>query len=355
MPETLKVGLIGAGANTRAKHISGLQKQSDVEITAVANRSFESGEKVAEEFGIPTVCEDWMEIIADGDIDAVCIGTWPYMHAGISIAAIEAGKHVLCEARMAANYQEALAMLDTSRQNPDITCQVVPAPHTLSVDRTITDLLADGYLGSLVHVRAFIAAGGGFPDPSLPFHWRHDRDLSGNNIMTMGIWYEAVMRWVGPASTVMANAQTVVKQRKDGEGRLRALSIPDHVDILCDMAAGGTMNLTVSTVLGLAPSAEVWLHGTEGTLKIESTDFSDPGAPVLKVYGGRLKDGSTSEITVPDEKRGGWRVEDEFVNAIRKIEPVTHTSFEDGVKYMQWTDAVTESWVGGEKVSLLLP
>ena len=62
---------------------------------------------VAEEFGIARFAADWTEIIADESIDAVCIGTWPYMHAPLTIAALESGKHVLCEARMALNLREA--------------------------------------------------------------------------------------------------------------------------------------------------------------------------------------------------------------------------------------------------------
>ena len=136
-PSVLRVGVVGAGANTRKFHIPGLQKQSGVEVVAVANRSRESGERAASEFGIPRVADHWLEIVEDDGIDAVCIGTWPYLHAPVTIAALEAGKHVLCEARMAMNASQAHAMLDAARANPHLTAQIVPAPHTLALDRTI--------------------------------------------------------------------------------------------------------------------------------------------------------------------------------------------------------------------------
>ncbi len=351
----IRVGLIGAGANMQAKHIPGFSRQQNVEIYAVANRSIESAELVAEKFQIPKVCEDWLEIIEDKDIDAVCIGTWPYMHAPITMAAISESKHVLCEARMAMNSQEAFDMLEISKSNPDIVCQIVPAPHTLPIDRTISDLLFEGFLGDLVRIRGVINAGGGFPDHDIPFHWRHDRDLSGNNIMTLGIWYEAIMRWIGPAKSVIANAQVVVKQRKDStSGRVRYITIPDDIDVLCEMASGGNLNLNVSTVSGMAPSAEIWLHGTQGTIKVEALDFKDPGAPTLMLSGCRRSDSAMQEIKIEEHKRQGWRVEEEFINAIRGVESVTHTNFTDGLKYMQWTDAVTESWLTGQKIQLLL-
>ncbi|MGH7306800.1 MAG: Gfo/Idh/MocA family protein, partial [Candidatus Rokuibacteriota bacterium] len=58
------------------------------------------------------------------------------------------------------------------------------------------------------------------------------------------------------------------------------------------------------------------------------------------------------EIVIPKEKRMGWRVEEEFVNAIRGKEKVTRTSFEEGVRYMEFTDAVTKSAATGQAVDV---
>ncbi len=71
----ITVGIIGAGANTKQLHIPGLQAQKGVDVVAVANRSLESGEKVAKAFDIPEAMESWEDIIYRDDIDAVCI-TW---------------------------------------------------------------------------------------------------------------------------------------------------------------------------------------------------------------------------------------------------------------------------------------
>ena len=111
----IRVGLIGAGANTRLRHIPGFREQRDVEIVAVANRSRESGERIAGEYEIPKVYDNWVELLHDDSIDAVCIGTWPYMHRNLVLASLESGKHVLTEARMAMNADEAHEMLDASR------------------------------------------------------------------------------------------------------------------------------------------------------------------------------------------------------------------------------------------------
>ena len=99
MPDQeIRVGLIGAGRNTRERHIPGFNKVNGLEIAAVANRSRESGRVVADQFNIPTVYDNWQELLEDESINAICIGTWPYMHRTLTVAALEAGKHVLCEA-----------------------------------------------------------------------------------------------------------------------------------------------------------------------------------------------------------------------------------------------------------------
>src|ERR1044072_4923490 len=149
MANTIRVGGVGAGGNTRLHHIPKLKKINGVEIVSVANRSRASSERVAQEFGIPRVHDSWQELVNDTGIDAVVIGTWPYMHCPITLAALAAGKHVLTEARMAMNAREARQMLAASRAHPELVTQVVPAPHTFPVDAMLIQLLADNYIGEL--------------------------------------------------------------------------------------------------------------------------------------------------------------------------------------------------------------
>ena len=108
---TIRVGFVGAGNNTRRHHIPKLRAQPNVELVAVGNRTKESGERVAREFGIARVHADWREVVSAPDVDAVCIGTWPYLHCEVTLAALAHGKHVLCEARMAMDAAEARRML----------------------------------------------------------------------------------------------------------------------------------------------------------------------------------------------------------------------------------------------------
>src|SRR5262245_48410631 len=119
-PRPLRVGLVGAGGNMRLRHVPGLRAVAGVEIVAVCNRRPESTAAAAREFGVPRTFENWQALVADPDVDAVVIGTWPYLHAPITLAALAAGKHVLTEARMSMNAAEAHQMLAAAKQRPDL-------------------------------------------------------------------------------------------------------------------------------------------------------------------------------------------------------------------------------------------
>jgi predicted dehydrogenase len=342
----IKVGVIGAGNNTRVRHFPGLQAIDGVELVSVCNRSRESSQRVADQFNIPKVYEDWRELLADPDINAVVIGTWPYMHCELTCAALDAGKHVMCEARMAMNAAEAHTMLKTSQQHPNLVAQIVPSPFTFRVDQTIKDLMADGYLGDL-YTLVVRGATPEFANPEAPLHWRQRKQLSGYNVLNMGIWYEGSMRWVGHATRVFAQTRIVIPKRRDPEsGTMVDVDVPDHVDIITDLPGGAQGTYQFSSVCGLGAGPGAWLFGSKGTLHF------DQGSN--KLFGGKPGDKELREISIPPEKAGKWRVEEEFVNAIRGLEKITHTNFEDGVKYMEFTEAVHRSAESGRAVSLPL-
>lgn len=340
----IRIGVIGAGANTREKHIPKLAELEGVEILGVANRSHGSSERVAQEFGLSKVYLDWHEVIEDKEVNAVVIGTWPYLHAPASIAALAAGKHVLTEARMAMNAAEARAMFETSQDNPDLVAQVVPSPYTLHADRTIQRLVSEGFLGELLAVD--VQAGGGFLDREAPLSWRQDIEFSGCNVLQLGIWYEAIMRWVGPAKRVVAMGKIFAKMRRDLSGRMRAVQIPEHMDVIADMACGAQAHFRMSAVTPFAGPPSATLYGSDAALR-----FIDG-----RLLAGKKGAKDWREIEIPSEENIGWRVEEEFVRSIRGQERVSRTTFHDGLVYMEFTEAVARSLASGRSIALpLLP
>ena len=348
MPDTIRIGVVGAGANTRLHHIPKLKKIAGVEIASVANRSRASSERAAQEFGIERVHDTWQELVNDSGIHAVVIGTWPYMHCPVTLAALAAGKHVLTEARIAMNATEARQMLAASRARPDLVTQVVPGPTTFAADPMVMHLLAEGYIGELQALDLRVPTG--FLNRDAPLHWRMNRDYSGLNAMSMGIWYECLSRWVGPAKAVMARTRVAIPYRVDEErGERRAVEVPEHVEVLADLANGAIARLHWSSVAGFMPGPEVWLYGAEGTLRLEMR-----GRDNVLLSGGRRGDKEMTPIAIPKDKTDSWRVEEEFIGAIRGQEPIRRTSFLDAVNYMDFTEAVHISSREGRRVYLPL-
>ena len=322
---------MGAGANTTAKHIPLLQEIDGVEILGVGNRSEASSAAVARRFGIPRIYDHWEQAVADPDTNAIVIGTWPYLHCPVTLAALAAGKHVLTEARMAMNADEALRMLKASEAGPEQVAQVVPSPITLFADATIQRLLAEEYIGQLLAVESRMR--GGFIDSTAPMHWRQNIELSGNNIMAMGIYYEAIIRWVSRASTVMALGKIFTEQRANEHGDPKPVKVPEHLDVVADLECGAQLHMQQSAIAGLLEDDSIYLFGSEGTLRLTTH----------KLFGGQRGDESLAEIAIPEHERGGWQVEADFIAAIRREREVTHTTFADGLHYMQFTDAVARS------------
>ena len=342
--DTIRVGVVGAGGNTVSMHIPKLQAIEGVEIVSVCNRSRTSSERVARQFGIPTVYETWADLIEADDTDAIVVGTWPYLHCATTLAALASGKHILCEARMAMNLEEAQLMHDAAQSSPDLVAQIVPSPMTLWADKTIQRLIAEGYAGEILSVE-LRSSGSAFIDRDSPMHWRQDYELSGMNIMTMGIWYEAMRRWVGDPLRVFAQGKTFTKMRRDTEtGVMRPIRVPEHIDVVMDMICGASAYLKISTIQGLADENEATIYGSEGTIRMGDG----------KIYGARRGEEALGEIEIRPEDHGEWRVEEEFVNAIHGLEKVTHTPLDIGIKYMEFTEAVNRSMEEGKAIPLPL-
>ncbi|HND51182.1 MAG TPA: Gfo/Idh/MocA family oxidoreductase [Pirellulaceae bacterium] len=343
--QTLRIGIVGLGANTRLRHVPGLRACEGVEIVAVSNRRPESTQAAAREFGIPRTFEHWQDLVAAPDIDAIVIGTWPYLHCPIACAALAAGKHVMTEARMALNADEARQMLAASRARPDLVAQIVPSPFGFHADRVVRRLLADGYIGQLREVLV-IGASDVFADASTPLHWRQIGELSGVNMLTLGILHETVMRWVPDPVRVFAQGAAFTPERIDSvSGLRRQVGTPDSVQVLTEIEGGARGIYHFSGVTRFGLGSQIHLYGSDGTLRYEL-------APQERLLGARRGDPQLAEIAVPVEQRLKWRVEEEFVNAIRGLERIEFTDFETGVRYMEFTEAVAHSIASGEPVSL---
>jgi predicted dehydrogenase len=331
----LQIGIVGAGQITRSRHLPGFRKLPGVQVLGVCNRLRESAVRVAREFDIPRIYANWEELISDPEIDAVLIGAWPYLHCPVTLAALDSRKHVLTQARMAMNAREAQRMLDRSRECPSLTAMIVPSPYGLKGEAFVRSLIADGFIGQLreLHVQS---TSSDLADPETPMSWRQMTRYSGFNMLTLGILYETVQRWIAPANRVLAYASKLVPLRLDPElGKVVRVGTPDSLQVLTTQEDGSCAVYRFSAVTWHEKTMSVAMYGSEGTLIYDL--LRD------EIRGARKSEDGLKLLSIPEEMKGGWRVEEDFVASIRGERPVTHTDFPTGVRYMQFTEAVARS------------
>lgn len=353
MTRHLRIGLVGAGANTRARHIPGLRALADVEIVAVCNRRKESTAAAAADLGIPRTFDRWEDLVADRDIDAIVIGTWPYLHAPVTRAALAAGKHVLTEARLSRDAAEARQMLQDARKHPGLVTQVVPSPFGLTGDAVVRELLASGFVGDVREVHV-VGRTGALADPAAPLSWRQDEGLSGFNMLTLGILHETVLRWLPQPERVLATARAFIAERIDpASGFRRPVGTPDSVQVLTELPGGAAGVYQFSGVTPFGQGSSITVYGSDGVLVYDlDADRIRGASRRAGKQAARLEE--LAEIPIPPEKAGGWQVESDWVLSIREGAPVRLTDFATGVAYMEFTEAVARSARTGIAVEIPL-
>ena len=323
--------MVGAGEIVRTRHLPGLQRHSDVEIVAVSNSTYESAQKFCDE-NLPhaTPMQNWADLLALPEIDIVWIGTPPYMHSAVTLSALEAGKHVFCQARMAMDAAEAEEMLATSRRFPELVTMLCPPPFGLRGDLVVKKLLAENYLGRPHHVR-LQSFTGAYLNADAAAHWRQRIEISGLNVLALGIYVEVLQRWLGDITGVFARGKILNPVRQGYE-----IVVPDLLTVLCSFENGAEGVLEFSGINALPAGDRLEIYGDAGTM---TYDF---GSDVISA--GKLGDRALHEVEITPELAGGWRVEDDFITAVKSRGRVrAHPDFEDGLRYMSVVQAVADS------------
>ena len=343
MSARIGIGFIGAGGIVRLRHAPGLAAIDGVELVAVANRTETSGRAFAADFGVDSVYSDWRQLLADDRVDAVFVGTWPYLHSEISEQALQAGKHVFCQARLALDAADARRML-AAKADTGLTTMVCPPPHGMRFAPRIAQIVESGTLGEIRHlaVRDFNPS---YLDPDSPLHWRQRETLSGANTLTLGILYEVLLTWFGlRADWVLAADATFVDERPDGDSVV-PVERPDAVFISAGLTNGGLASLTFSGAAGGGGETAISAYGTRATLHWTGGPPSNEGGRLTLMRSPRWE----PEQYEPDPA-AGWKVESDFIAAVRAGRD-GRPDWQLGLEYMQFVEAVEKSARSGERVA----
>lgn len=375
---TINIGVVGAGAIVRDRHMPGFAALDDVRVLAVCNRTRASAERFAADYDVPRIADDYHEILAMDDIDAVLIGAYPYMHHPVTMDALSAGKHVFTQARMCMNHAEAVEMLQASREHPELVTAICPSPLGMTGGPVLCELLEGGFVGQ-VHMVRMSHLADTFIDPRAPLHWRQDDRVSGRNVLTLGIMVETIHRWLGLHSTVNASFRIFHQTRHDPHtDKPYTVQIPDSVTVEGTMVNGAQYSYTLSGVVRHGPNLGVEIYGQDGTIEYDmatdqisvGTIDQDQPTPPAQAEGGQEMSAKVDNrqqslsaekrshrlqpVTLPPGRKKQWTVEKDFIQAIRDGGGSPDTTFADGVAYMEFVEACWKSAAVGSVVTLPL-
>src|SRR5437667_8828748 len=214
------------------------------------------------------------------------------MHSAVTVSALEAGKHVVCQARMSMDLAEAEEMLAASKRYPELVTMLCPPPMGMRADLLVKKILAENYIGRPHHVRlqSFTS---NYLDPNAPPHWRQRIEISGLNVLTLGIYVEVLQRWLGDINGLFARGKMVHPLRQGYE-----VIIPDLLTVLCAFDNGAEGVLEFSGVNAHASSDRAEIYGDQGTLTYDfATDI---------VQAGKVGDKALRVVDLTPELESEW-------------------------------------------------
>lgn len=339
------VGIIGCGGIALANHVPGLKLCPDTRLVALCDNNPAILAQASQQTGITTTFARYEDLLGRDDVDAVIITTPNYLHTPLALAAIEAGKHVLCEKPLAMSYADAMAMYRAAQaanlcNMTAFTYRFVPAM------RYMTHLVKTGLLGQPYHFRA-----NRFQDwGQRGLGWRQVEKLAGSgelgDMLSHRIDYGLNM--LGQITRLVASTRRYIDERGGQPSDLE-----DWVAILTEFEVGATGVLESSKLAtgrseGGHSQDYCEINGSDGTLvyylerplELQIGKPGGTGLETLPVPAEFLKwPGSLREIGAGDPLTTFRFDQDfEFIDAIRNQRPC-QPSFLEGARVQGVMDA----------------
>lgn len=284
---SLGFGIIGCGGIARHAHIPNLLRNPRARVVAVADIDPARARATADEFGIEAAYGDFHELIANPQVDAVCVTTWASAHAEPTIAAAEAGKHILCEKPIATTIEDADAMV-AAAERAGVKMTMGYQPRFGVTWPLLKQLLDEGVTGRVMGVTTIGAGPSAHPAP-----WFLRKSLAGGGIlMDWGIYTAFMLNWLfGPVARVYATTAIFRDSAPAAGEMVSGVDVEDTAAVTMTFRSGA-MGLWYSAWAVAAGHSTLAIDGTEGSILTRS------GIDGVGVF--------TKKVEEPDYLRG-WR------------------------------------------------
>jgi len=267
----LKIGIIGCGKIAQVRHIPEFAANLHTELAAYYDPNQARAAELAEQYG-GSACASYQELLARPDIDAVSVCAPNASHAPITIAALQAGKHVLCEKPMAATLEECEAMVQAARQSG----RTLMLGHNQRLARAhvkAKELIAQGLIGEILSFRTTF----GHPGPETwsidpgKNLWFFDRSRAAMGVMgDLGIHKTDLIHFLTGQVVVETTARFATLDKRDENGE--PIAVEDNAFCIYRLSGGAVGTLTASwTFYGVEDNSTV-LYGTRGEMRL----YDDP-------------------------------------------------------------------------------
>ena len=341
----INVGVIGCGKIAQTRHLPEYAANADARIAAVYDFDKERAEQIAAQYGA-RACQSYEQILNDPEIDAVSICVRNVDHCKLTVEALRAGKHVLCEKPMAVTLAECEQMVQTARE----TGRYLMIGHNQRLTRAhakAKELIDAGVIGKILTFRTIFGHGG--PETwaiDSKNVWFFDKKLSAFGAMAdLGIHKTDLIQFLTgqKVCAVRAYLGTLDKCGPDGE----RIGVDDNAICIYEMDGGAVGTMTASWTYYGAEDNSTILYGTKGIMRI----YDDPNYSIVVI--GRDGEKTFYEIDriQTNDNQTSSGVIDLWVKCLKEHTP-PEISGEEALGAMKAVFAALESAQSGKTVQV---
>ena len=341
MSKKFRFAIIGAGVIS-SFHARSISENPEAELAAISDVIVENAQKLAEQYGIPSVYSDYHEMLQRNDIDVICICLPSGMHAEAAIAAAKAGKHILCEKPLDTTVAKMDLMIHEAR-SAKVKLGVIYQRRTFPAAIAARQAVQDNKLGKLVLGDAYLKyyRSQEYYDSA---GWRGTWELDGGGaLMNQGVHGIDLIQWiVGDVESVFARSAALVRNIEVED---TAVAVVKYVN-----GAYGVIQGTTSVWPGQETRFEI--HGEKGSIVfsdsgIKQWEFMDGTESMPDVAGTASASSDAANISAD----GHYILIDDMIQAIKEDrDPMV--SGEDASKAVKLILAIYESARTGQEVRL---
>ena len=354
--DQVRIGIVGTSPWTEWMHLSSLLSHPGAAVVAICGRNRERAQALANKYEIPQVFTDYREMLGRAGLEALVVASPDDLHYPITMEALDARLHVLCEKPLASTAAQARAMYQKA-ESMGVRHLTLFTYRWLPGQRYLRQLIDEGYIG-----RCFDCQIHWFTDygRSGQYGWRFDGARANGVLGDLGSHLIDLARWyVGDIAKVSAHLATMF-DRRDAEGAV-VKPTNDSAVLAVEFVNGAQGAIQISGVVhvgGRRHHQRIVLHGESGTLEL---DFSPAGT---ELRGARRHEDHFHPLTIPDDLWGGAAADNPldvmvkqsvgprlFIDAILENRPVA-PSFYEGWKAQEVVDAALTAHQSGCWIAL---